>query len=274
MKIPQELIEQASHKNLIEFCQIKGIELKCQGNSYVIKDNDSLYISTKEPYKWYRHSTNEGGKAIDFCIKYLGMDFRTAVFELTNCVLSEHIQCNENSNQKRVIAYLCKRRCISYEIVVQLLKTGKLIQDIYGNCAFNVQDFNGNHIGYELHGTGDTRFKGKSNSLGDYGFTLQIGADVQNVAYFESCIDLISFYQLYAEAYYKRNIGTVLVSLGGLCPNVLKNYKKHYPNARHVLCVDNDDKGKEFAIRENLKHVIPKDSCKDWNEYLCKKNRL
>lgn len=275
MKIPQELINQASHANLILFCESRSIPLKREGKEYVLKNNDSLYISSAEPYKWYRHSTGQGGKAIDFCVKFLGMTFKEAVQELTSCCLPDSINPETHetsynlklcSNQKRVIAYLSRKRHIDYQLIINLIQNGSLAQDTYGNCVFAIKDFKGFQVGAELHGTGDKRFKGQANKQDGFGFTFQLGGHVQTLAFFESAIDLISFHQMY----HGRVSNALLVSMGGLKSSIVENYLSYYPLARVVLCVDNDDKGKKFARqyrKYGFRHIMT--DCKDWNEKLC-----
>lgn len=270
MQIPHELVKQASYANLISFCNAKSIPLKREGKEFVLKDNDSLYISSSEPYKWYRHSTGQGGKAIDFCIKFLGMTFQQAVYELTGCPPSDYqpekytpYRLELCSNQKRVIAYLSRKRHIDYQIIKHLISAGSLAQDTHGNCAFIIKDFNGVQISAELHGTGDQRFKGQATKQDGFGFTLLMGERVQTLAFFESAIDLVSFYQIYCGKV--RN--SLLVSMGGLKSSVIENYRKRYPTAQAVLCVDNDSSGKDFARQYKFRHIIT--DCKDWNEKLC-----
>lgn len=56
--------------------------------------------------------------------------------------------------------------------------------------------------------------------------------------------------------------------MGGLKTVVLQNYMDKYKNAEHILCVDNDEKGRQFALEHQLKFVHAE--CKDWNEQLLK----
>lgn len=274
MKIPQHIVNQASYTNLILFCESKSIPLKREGKEYILKNNDSLYISSAEPYKWYRHSTGQGGKAIDFCTRFLGMTFQQAVCELTGFIPPSDYQPEKYtptpyrlelcSNQKRVIAYLSRKRCIDYQIIKHLISAGSLAQDTYGNCAFIIKDFNGVQISAELHGTGYQRFKGQATKQDGFGFTLLMGEIIQTLAIFESAIDLVSFYQMYIG----KVSDALLVSMGGLKSSVVETYRKYYPTAQVVLCVDNDPAGKDFARQYRFKHIIIAD-CKDWNEKLC-----
>ena len=131
-KLSQSMIDKAAHANLIAYCQSHGIELKREGKEFVIKANDSIYISAEQPFKWYRHSTGEGGKAVDFAMQYLGMPFRDAVFEMLGKLPDVSIEPSEaiaytpdtHTDQKRVIAYLCKRRGLDYKLVTSLIMCG------------------------------------------------------------------------------------------------------------------------------------------------------
>lgn len=273
-KLTESMIDKASHANLIAYCQSHGIELKKIGKEYVVKEHDSIYISSKEPWKWYRHSTDEGGKAIDFAVKFLGMPFRTAVFEMlgrlpeadTDIVPTTSYKPELANNQKRVIAYLCQKRKIEYGLVTKLIREGKLRQDTHGNCMFLIRDRNGRTVSAELHGTGDTRFKGQTSEQEGYGFEFPIGDTVKWVIYTESAIDLISLYQMYKE----QLKDVLLVSMGGLKSVIIESYKKTYPEARHCLAVDNDERGNQFAHESypDLTRKVPRSPFKDWNEQL------
>lgn len=269
------MIDKASHANLISYCTTHGIKLKRESREFVVEANDSIYISAQEPWKWYRHSTGEGGKAVDFAMLYLGMNFREAVFEMLGKLPDIDIEpASETAykpdtatNQKRVIAYLCKRRGLDYKLVTELIRSGKLRQDKNGNCVFVVRDKSGKAIAAELHGTGDTRFKGQATPQDGYGFEFPVGTAVKWVVYTESAIDLLSLYQLKKS----RLSDTLLVSLGGIGKtSVIQNYLEIYPQAIHCLAIDNDQKAKEFAEKfPQLKRCPPDKNYKDWNDQLC-----
>lgn len=258
--IDEELITKATYTDLSIFCRKLGFTVILQGGQYYLKEHDSLFISASEPWKWYRFSTEEGGKAIDFCLKVLKMSFLDAVQALTDCSGSSQ----NVPDCRRVIAYLVQKRCISYDIVKHLIQVHKLSQDEKGNCVFLVHDFNGNQIGKEIHGTGDKRYKAFvfSGKFEGYGFSLRTG-QVDTVCYFESAIDLLSFCQLY----YRKIYNYSLVSMGGLRGKVVERYREHYPGAKHLLFVDHDEAGERFAGEMSLQVKYPARG-KDWNEYL------
>ena len=274
-RISQELIDKACTANLIAYCQARGIPLKKEGKEYIVKDNDSLYISMLEPWKWYRHSTGEGGKAIDFCMKYLNMSFSQAVTELTGelpaldreQVTPTKYTPNCSTNQKRVIAYLVKKRMLDYGIVTQAIQKYHLRQDTNGNCVFQIFDFAGNLVGAELHGTGDARFKGQASEQQGFGFCISFSEKPKLLFFFESAIDLLSFWEIQRG---KLN-DAMLISMGGLKSAVFCNYKEHYSEAHCILCVDNDEKGRNFAKEVKCQQIAPDSGVKDWNEHLKKK---
>lgn len=263
--------------DLVDYLTYKGCQIVRSQQGYRVKfcsfrnchgDLSSLSIFP-DRHAWKRWSNNTwGSDAIQFCRDVLGMSFQEAVFELRNMQpmpereMNAYVSLSLAQSQKRVIAYLCKKRGISYDIVRMLLQSGKLGQDEHGNCVFYVQNTDGVRIGAELHGTGDTRFKGYSSARQGFGFSMSAGT-VRTVAYFESAIDLLSFYQLYRNGIYDY----LLVSLGGLIPSVVWNYAAMYPYARHLLFVDHDQAGRNFAVRMHMCVKYPPVG-KDWNEYL------
>lgn len=167
-------------------------------------------------------------------------------------------------SNNRVIAYLCQKRCIDYNLVKQLISWRKLMQDERGNARFIIYDFNRSEIGAEIHGTSDIRFKGQLCSDPGQGFSLFMsGNAVKHICFFESAIDLISFFQIY----YNVFSDCLLVSMRGLKPAVVHNFSCFYPSAKCILCVDNDDPAERFVISQQLISFCPSVG-KDWNEFL------
>ena len=273
----QDVIDQAARVDLVRYCESAGIKLRREGAEYVMVDHPSIYISAVHPWLWYRFSSAEGGKAIDFCTKFLGLDFRSAVETLLqggvgytapariDPVQRKSYEFKPGQNCKRVIAYLVKRRGLSYELVVDLIRRGKIKQDARGNCVFPIVDGAGEVIGAELRGTGDVKFHQISASQDGYGYTIQCGREVKWVVFTEGAIDALSLYQLY-----KGRLRDVLVvSMGGLKPAVVHRYQELYPSARFCLAVDNDLPADEFCKRfPGLPRRRPCEGAKDWNEQL------
>ena len=272
----QELIRQARQTNLVAYLTAKGENLKRVGKNFMLEEHNSLYIKDNM-FVWY--SQNKKGNSIDFLMCYYGMTFKKAVEELTSIALNDvSIPSYKPSepparadNEKRVLGYLCKRRGLKNSLIFDLIKQGKLYQDTNGNCNFVICDWNEQPIGEEVVGTGDTRYKLISIHSG-YGFHTIYGdpSKSTDVLYFESAIDLLSCYQIYA----KRFTHHLFVSMGGLNSSIVHELYRLKPNLKHWLCVDNDVAGTNFINEmekeNNTLHVFqPPPKYKDWNEYLC-----
>ena len=280
--INQETIRQARQTNLVAYLIAKGEHLNRVGKNFTIEKHDSLYIKDNM-FVWY--SQNKKGNSIDFLMCYYNMPFQKAVEELTNTPPlnalndvkippykpSEPLQATERAtDEKRVIAYLCKRRGLKNNLIFDLIKQGKLFQDINGNCNFIICDWNEQAIGEEKVGTGDKRYKQISTHSG-YGFHLTLGnpKETTDIMYFESAIDLLSCYQIYQD----KLTHHLLVSLGGLNSSVIQELHKLKPSLKHWLCVDNDQAGIDFIKEMKFKfedlHIFkPPHNFKDWNEML------
>lgn len=285
--IDKELVRQARQSNLVSYLEQRGEELVRTGKSYRHKVHDSLYVKDNM-FTWY--SRHAQGNSIDFLMLYYNMSFEQAVSELTNTQFSlfalpghsELEKVNENSsnelqieraeNDKRVIAYLCKKRMIKNTIVFSLIKRKLLFQDTRGNCCFVMRSFDAPPdesftAEFEIHGTSDTRFKQSTAHSSSSAFYLSFN-EFTDVLYFESAIDLLSCYQIYQS---KLN-HHLLVSLGGLNSSIVRTLYKQKSNLRHFLCVDNDAAGTNFieTMKQELDlHIFrPPENLKDWNEYL------
>ena len=274
--INQELVRQARQTDLVAYLTAKGEELQRIGKNYILQKHDSLYIKGNM-FIWY--SQNKQGNPIDFLMCYYGMTFQQAVEELTNKILtdiqtlsyepSEPLQATTRAtDEKRVIAYLCKRRGLKNSLVFDLIKHGKLFQDTNGNCNFVICDWSEKPIGEEKVGTGDTRYKLISTHSG-YGFHTTYG-NPSDILYFESAIDLLSCYQIHQDKFTHH----LFVSMGGLNSSIIHELHRLKPNLKHWLCVDNDTAGTNFIAEmkqqiQGLHTFQPPQNYKDWNDYLC-----
>lgn len=274
--IDQDTIRRARQTNLVAYLMKCGEPLKRVGANYIHREHDSLYIKDNM-FVWY--SQDKKGNSVDFLMIYYGMTFKQAVEVLTGAELPtpEYTPPQERTaspqratDEKRVIAYLCKRRGLENRLVFGLITQGKLWQDTNGNCNFVIADWNEQPIGAEIVGTGDTRFKNVTEHSG-YGFHMILGEPTEAL-YFESAIDLLSCYQIYQD----RLTHHILVSMGGLNSSVIAELKKKKPSLKHWLCVDNDTAGNKFIFQQkskdtSIKIFQPPKQYKDWNEYLLKK---
>ncbi|MDE7364764.1 MAG: toprim domain-containing protein [Ruminococcus sp.] len=294
MKITEEQIERANSVNLPLFLMANGFELKRVGREYSWKEHDSLQIKDNEPGErgqWFRFSTGGGGDNISFVREYMGKSFVEAV-EMLNGeiydmdflpeksyksepkkVQKSDISIVENADCKRVFAYLCKTRGLDYNMIAELVKSGKIAQEQKtGNAIFKVTDKNNKVVGAEKVGTStQKKFKGiAAGSANGYGFEVLRG-NGENLLFFESSIDLLSYLQM------KNPYNCRLVSMMGVKPNiVIETMKRHGISPKNVfICSDNDNAGNEFFQRlqtefPQINRIKPDENFKDWNDMLRK----
>lgn len=271
------------------------LNFKSEGSSFRCIEHNSLIFTKSTEGFWMYTWFNKGlqGDIIHFIMNHLDMKFFEAVEYLTGEKL-EKIEINTKKNElkkpihptkekniiefnfpktcndkRRAIAYLTKTRCINYNIVKKLIQEHQIEQDDKGNIVFVWHDENKNTIGAELKGTLTHKVykhicPGSDNR---YGFSLQIGQPLK-VAFFESVVDLLSFYTLYPKV-----TNVILVSMAGLKMECINNYKELYPKAELIICVDNEEEADDFITRNNLdkyKRVTPRH--KDFNEDLLEKH--
>ena len=278
----EELIQEARQADLVAYLRSKGVALKRKGvGSYCLAEHDSLVITG---FKWNWFSRNMSGNALDYLIKVEGMTFKDAVAALTGKTLQSG--GNSSGQHKQILAYLCKTRGLDYKRISQLIKTGYLDTDERNNCVFNIYEYGsrlnggkGKYIGAELHGSNSKKpFKGFTGGFKHgVGFHLNWmckSASVSRLYAFESAIDLLSFLTLVEAGKVEADIdNSVLLSLGGVKPEVLYTCLNAYEVAERVfLCVDNDEAGENFLNRfrgiEGFTELRPEGIYKDWNDQL------
>ena len=279
----KELIKQARQADLAHYLIRKGYRLIRNGTRYRHPDHNSL-VFTKNSYYW--NSRSETGNSIDYLVKHLGYDFKTAVYELTKeknipgppsveCFNIDNLTLTKN-NYNRAFAYLNKTRYIDINIITYLLNNNHLFMDDHNNIVFPIYDENNKIVGAELQGTLTyKKFKGISkNSKYGYGFNIKTSHQPKKAFFFESAIDLLSFYQLCKYRFQADIEDSILISMAGLKLNIIKHSLRAFKIASEpILCVDNDTAGQAFinALKNENKafkeEVLPQ-PFKDWNEYL------
>ena len=271
----KERIERAKRADI----SVLGLNLKSEGRTLRCLDNDSLIFKIGRDGFWVFawNSRNIRGDLIKFVMEYYGKNFSDSVSFLTGetvqLVSKDTIKKFDKTvelqmplkapNMHRTIAYLNKTRYIKQTTIQYLIDKKLLYQDDKGNAVF-VWKLEGKEIGAELNGTLSTRrFKGVAQgSKFGYGFTITSGTP-DRLYLFESTIDLLSFTNLY------KCSNCVLVSMGGLKPEVVHTYIKLYQRAEIIMCVDNDPAADAFIEKNNFnkyKRIVPKS--KDFNEDL------
>lgn len=288
--IADEIVQKARKIDLLTYLQIYEPQelVHFSGNTYCLREHDSLKISNG---KWYWWSRGIGGhNALDFLIKVRGMDFvsaverlagnidhyTTAVSEVQIAPKTEHLKeekkelslPEKNGNDRRVIAYLCKKRGIDSGIVFDCIKQGKLYEEKkYHNAVFIGTDEYGEVKYAACRGTGEQRFVGEADGS-DKRFSFRLEGTSCAVHCFEAAIDLLSYATL-CKMQGKNWQEMNLISVGGITapkdknepvniPAALKNYLETHPDtAKIYLHFDADTKGREAAAA--LKRTLEAD---------------
>lgn len=291
IKLEKELLQKARQANLVSYLESKGYSFRTEGNRRRCNEHESLVITNFNMFYW--NSKNSKGNSLDFLIEHLNLDFKKAIAELTSVDLehkkspkqvttakSNYIATKEHLN--RAYAYLNIKRNIDNTIIQNLVEKNylKMITSNkykHPNIGFAIFDENKNLIGFELQGTFDkVRFKGITEDAKNkhYGFNLEIG-NPQKAYFFESAIDLISFYQLCKHKILKVDLNnSILTSMGGLKVTTLTNTLSAFNiTTEPVTCLDNDEAAKQFkeTLRNQFipfKEIVVPNNFKDYNEYL------
>jgi hypothetical protein len=262
----------------------KGENLKREGRRYIHEQHDSL-VFTDNAYFW--NSRQESGNAVDFLTRHRGMTFLKAVDELTGFTPPTDGEAEEDSviqygnkaDCKRAIAYLHKTRGISYTVIESLIKQGLLQQQKQtNNVIFPMMDENGERVGAELQGTlSDKRYKGiEKGSKYGYGFNVRFSekSNFDFVLFFESAVDLLSFWDITTQTEGKTLENCLLVSMAGLkVPTIKHTIQAFKGRLRMVICIDDDLPAQEFikaldTLKTPYKVRRPDGGFKDWNEQL------
>lgn len=286
----------AKHTDLLGLLPLLGYTLKRIGSYYTTAEMDSIRI--RDPTRWKRYSTRQGGDAITFLQEFCGMRFPEAV----DYLLAYHGRSRDspdrnqpiprpkpppprekppfalppaNPDQRRVFAYL-RKRCVSSQVIRAFIDAGLLYEDAqYHNCVFVGRDGGGQPKFASKRGTcdlGGSSFK--RDVLGSdkkIGFRLPCDPEIEEVAVFEAPIDLMSFCTLSPEVHSNA------VALCGLYSGPLDTYLQDHPHLKSIkLLLDNDEPGIAAAkeMREKYRADgyeveirVPKYG-KDWNAQL------
>jgi len=247
-----EVIKAARRADLPGFLMEKGERLKKDGSRYRHATHDSL-IFKGNMYYW--NSRDDKGNSLDYLTRHMGYGFQDAVRTLSarTGYIAEYTdnatyEAQEKAgNYSRVIAYLTKTRLIDPDIILYCINK-KLLYQTHGknNAAFVMHDEHGQAVGEELQGTlSEKRFKGISQGTKyGYGFSIVPHSDGKYLLFFESAVDLLSYWTL-SKREGKSLKGCRLISMAGLKMNIVKHFQSVY-GGEIVLAVDNDDAGHTF----------------------------
>lgn len=291
-------IYRAAHVSIKDILESRGEKVLDSGTEYMWEEHDSVKF---RDHVWYRHSTEEGGTAIDFLRTFYNMSFQDAVITLLDgkygdddsAQLIEHKSepkkketfylPEKYKNNNRVYGYLCNFRCIDFK-VASFFVNKKYIYESRDkhNCVFVGYDEKHKPRYAALKGTNSNRpFTGEvSNSNKEYAFNYLGGSDTLYV--FEAAIDMLSFLSLFrlGVSWKKDNY----VALGALSRLALDRILNANDSIKHItLCLDNDSMSKEnrgqiaaqkfTAIYKEKGYIVETlvPILKDWNEDLKEK---
>lgn len=274
--------------NILDYCRMNNIPLSIQKGRYVkhLDHNSLVFDSYKNTFFW--NSRQAHGDIITFIQEYYSVNFKTAIEILTGIAPSmPHLDqikdspfptefcidsVKESTNNKNIFAYLIKTRGLSFETVQYFHKRRYIRQDVKNNIIFYVYDADKNVIGAYLKGTNTYKdFKFEYPGTPNTGIPVPFCENPKVIYFFESFIDLMSFYELYP----KLASEALFLSFNGLKDNCLCEVLKRHPNAAYRLAIDNDAGANTFFERisnnESLKghkfeRLLPRN--KDWNDDL------
>ncbi|RRD40349.1 DUF3991 domain-containing protein [Leptotrichia sp. OH3620_COT-345] len=270
--------------NLKDLLEYMGESLIPHGRRrYKLKDHDSLILSGSL-FVW--NSKNIKGNYYDLLKNLYGIEGRKIfekVEEFLEDIKNEKYKPSESNvyssktsvkgfsikkdNLNKVINYLSEKRGINKKIVEALYKKEIIFLDERDNVNFTIRDIGNKIQGYDLVGTGESKFK--RNTSSHYGFNITNNKEIKNLYIFEAAIDLLSYLQLN-----KGNVeeNSRFLSISGVRNDIFKSYLSEDIESIYI-CTDNDEAGDNFykVIKEeysNLNIYREKSKNKDWNDDL------
>lgn len=267
----KQLIKQARQANLVTYLIAQGHDLRPEGGgNYRLPGHGGLVVRGNH---WQQFSTGDSGNAIDLLVRVFGMDFQTAVGQLTteNAATSTSpaprtgegrkvIMPQAAPDQRRVIAYLTKTRGLPALLVVNIINEKLLYQDQRGNCVFVCYDHNQKPRGAIIRGTlSDKCWRGRaagSNISYPWWWPPSKGSDLVTIC--ESPIDALSLAVLRPGSRQGH-----LIALGGLHQAAVESFVGRGKVRRVVLALDSDVEGRRAA--RAFRQALSATGIKIWN---------
>ncbi|MCB2299871.1 DUF3991 and TOPRIM domain-containing protein [Clostridium tagluense] len=300
-RIEEKLVEEARKVDFMAFLEHQeGWHfMKIGTHCYRCIEHESFMLNKEGDFLWYNwYSQKEKGNIISYVQNHITSgDFRKAIAYILNSecisycnkdeiisnekekiVLKGNVQIETNDNMRRTFGYLIKNRKINFNVVNELVKQGKIVEDKKHNIVFKYINSEGIVVGGEEKGTySDKAYRSVVTGTDEtYGFTIIVGDKCKNIFVFEAAIDLISYYEIF-----KSELrDSILLSLGG-CTKTKKinTYLKLYKTIDTIIvCEDNDDSGNisfktikdeysNYIIRDG-RNVLIQNNIKDFNDML------
>ncbi|WP_313560060.1 DUF3991 and toprim domain-containing protein [Ruminiclostridium cellobioparum] len=286
--------QRANNVDLVTFMEMKGEKLIKSGREKRLASDRSITIRGNE---WYDHSAEKGGYAIDFVKEFYSLSFPEAVTMLLGGEQGEVYRPatqkkqepkkpfalpNQNSDMRRVYAYLIKTRHIDRGIINHFAKAKLLYESCekskdgakeYHNAVFVGLDENGvprhaHKRGLYTQGVG---FKGNVDGC-DPRYSFHWIGESGRLYVFEAPIDLLSYITLQPQNWQQHSY----VALCGVGSQAMMWMLEQCPQLCQVfLCLDNDEAGHQAS--ERLKQQLMEKGYtaerfmsqgKDWNDDL------
>lgn len=290
----EEQKQRANRVDLENFLEMQGEKLIKSGREKRLSSDHSITVRGN---KFYDHSEEKGGYAIDFVKQFYNLSFSDAVTMLLNGESGKAYRQakekeqeerkpfelpNRHSNMRRVYAYLVKTRHIDCEVISFFAKK-KLIYEScekskdgskeYHNAVFVGTDENSNAKHAHKRGlyTEGIGFKGNVDGC-DPRYSFNLVGESDTLYVFEAPIDMLSYITLNLKDWQNHSY----VSLCGVSSQPIMWMLEKSPQLKKVnLCLDNDKAGHKASerLKNQLKEkgyiselLIPQN--KDWNDDL------
>lgn len=278
----------ANAVDLVDFLQRQGEQLIRSGREWRWNRHDSVTVRGNQ---WFRHSSRQGGLAIDFVQEFYGLTFPDAVTLLLNgeqgisfkqsdkkapeLERKEFLLPEAADNMRRVYAYLLKQRYIDRDILTYFVREKKIFEDKeYHNAVFVGFDEEGNARHAHKRGTYSNAGGYRGNVEGsDPKFSFNYIGTSSTLHVFEAPIDMLSFLSLHKNNWQQHSY----VTLEGVVEHAMLHVLSRNRHLNHVkLCLDHDPAGIEAIDRlteilcdkgyDKISRLLP--TYKDWNENL------
>lgn len=296
-----EELYQAHHSSIKDYLESVGEKVLRSGTEYMWEKHDSVKI---RGHVWYRHSTGDKGTAVNFLMEFFKFSFQDAVITLLNgnyiassqsrpediakmdLPVIRHKKSNiilpqRNSDNKRLYAYLCSTRCISYQIVEYFVRRNLIYEDKDNhNIVFIAKNKMGTVKYAGLKGTMNNIPFGIELNNCDKKYSFKHVGTSDTLYVFEAFIDMFSYIDLFLIN--KNWKSENYIALGGLKYQPLRQLVDDYPHIKNiVIATDNDlhssdgiNHGQVFAnkvkklLSDIFNVIIDIPELKDWNEIL------
>lgn len=280
----------ANSVDLEDFLNRQGELLVRSGRDKRLKSDHSITVRGN---RWFDHSTEKGGLAIDFVKEFYNLSFQEAVLLLLGKEKGiEFRQADKaekkerkpfslpeaNSDMRRVFAYLIKQRFIDRRVLEHFVRAKMLYEDkSFHNVVFVGFDENGAARHAHKRGTcSNSGYRGNVEGS-DPRYSFHYTGNGPGLYVFEAPIDMLSFITLNQNNWQQRSY----VALEGVGEQAMFHQLKLNSHIKNVmLCLDHDGAGIEAAYRlteilnqngyTEVKCIQPE--YKDWNECLKAKN--